>query len=561
MGTRLFRATGLASTWVLVAAIGAGCVGSIGGDSAGGDPTHDAGPASDEERAVASTRFARLSHAQWENATRDLLYLAAPSGLSKSFTSDPPGGDFDNDATLMQVTPGLWSDYQRADEALALSVTADPSNLARLMPANAPSDPDARATAFVKAFVTRAFRRPLTDAEVTAMTALYKSGVALFGGTDATAAGVRAVVQAALQSPNFIFRIEASSEVKGGVIPLSGYEIASKLSFTLWNTMPDDALFAAAASGALATADAVAERARAMLDDPRAEPAVRSFHDQLFSVRRYASLVKDPMTFPQYSPSLGAAMQEESARFVRDVVFGGKGNLKTLLTAPYTFVDARLAPLYGLTGSFTSEFRKVDLDPTKRAGILTQIGFLAMNAGQIDNDPIHRGVFVNRRILCANLPPPPLGTIPPLPPPMGQATLRHRVEAHTGKGTCGASCHATMINPIGFAYEEFDALGMLRATDNGLPLDTTGTYSFDGTPQSYDGAVDLAAKIAASTQTHQCYTRQLLEYAFGRTFTDADMPLINRITKASAAGSAIKELVVQLVTARAFLNRSTEAGK
>ena len=186
-----------------------------------------------------------------------------------------------------------------------------------------------------------------------------------------------------------------------------------------------------------------------------------------------------------------------------------------------SFVNASLAPIYGLPGQFTNDFTKVDLDPKQRAGILTQPGFLALHAHEREIDSIHRGVFVIQRILCVQLSPPANLTITPVPPPDMTTTNRERVWAHTGPGTPGAACHGTMIDPAGFAFENFDAIGAYRTTDNGQPIDASGTYPFlengVSTPKSYTGAVEFGGVLAQSSEVHTCYSQDWMSYLFGRT--------------------------------------------
>ena len=170
-------------------------------------------------------------------------------------------------------------------------------------------------------------------------------------------------------------------------------------------------------------------------------------------------------------------MATETMMFIEEVVFKQNGDLATLLTAPYTFVNAALAPFYGVAGQFGDEFVKVDLDPSQRAGVLTQIGFLASNAGAFENDPIHRGVFMNLQLLCTGLPPPP-NMVPPLPPPVDGESLRERITRHTGKGTCGEGCHGTLINPLGFAFENYDPLGRWQTMDAGKPVNAADEFYF-----------------------------------------------------------------------------------
>ncbi len=440
---RLRRRAGTGSSLSLLAggllavgvALGGGCVGSLGDAPSGGSGADCTSSACDptkpdpEAQALETSRFPRLSHLQWENSVQDLLYLAQPSGLSHSFTGDPLGGIFDNNESSLIVAQGLWADYQLAAEELSDIVTSDAAKLAKLIPADAPADAASRAKAYLESFGMRAYRRPLSAAELTAYTALFAKGKDVVDGPDDFTKGVRLTLQAFLQSPHFIYRVEASSG--GGTVgsPLSGYEIATKLSYMLWNTMPDEALFAAAKAGKLDTSAGILEEAKRLLDDDRARAMVASFHHQLFEYDHYDDLNKDPTLFPNFTPALGADMKREAEMFVDDVVFAQNGGISELLTEPTTFVNDELAAIYGLEGKFTSDFVKVDLDPKERSGFLTRVGFLASNATKREQHSIHRGVFVNRRVICAKLPDPP-NNVPPCPRGGLQDQPRARGEAH-----------------------------------------------------------------------------------------------------------------------------------
>ncbi|APR78955.1 Cellulose-binding domain protein [Minicystis rosea] len=558
-GTRLRRAVARSSLSLIAgaavalsAAMGAGCVGKIGDPDASCETCAPEGP--NTPKTLETSRFPRLSHLQWSNTVQDLLHLPAPSELSASFTGDPLGGVFDNNETSLLVTPGLWADYQLAAEELSAAVTNDAGLLAQLLPEDAPSDPAARAKAFVETTGKRAYRRPLTTAEVTAYLALFEKGKDVVTGPDDFAKGAQLVLQALLQSPHFIYRIEASSKVaKDGSIPLTGYEVATKLSYMIWNTMPDDALFAAAESGKLDTPEGVRAEAERLLAGDRAHAMVEWFHHQLYQYDHYDDLNKDATKFPTFTPALGADMKREAQMFIDDIVFEGKGGIREILTQPTSFVNDKLAPIYGVEGEFTSEMVKVDLDPEERSGFLTHIGFLASNATKREQHSIHRGVFVNRRVLCAKLPDPP-NNVPPLPAATESTTNRERVEKHTGKGTCGASCHGTMINPIGFAFEHYDALGQFQTTENGFPINSADSYLLGDETLEYDDAIELDGLMAEAEQVHACYAKSWLEYGYGRAAQAADEETIATLGKASRKGT--QALILALTQTKAFRTRA-----
>ncbi len=555
--------------WLLAVSVGAAlALGGCGKGTVGGhddvvivDPT-----APKPELLVDSTRFPRLTHKQWENTVQDLLRLDKPLGLSARFTTDPPGSTFDNDSKVLRMTPGLFTDEAEACETISDMLGTDAAMRAKIVPAGGPGgsgDATAKAKAFVESFGVRAFRRPLTKEESDQFIAFFLGAATITGDADAYVAGVRMTVQAMLQSPPFVYRMELGAIAADGHRHLDAFEVASKLSYALWNTMPDDALFAAAKDGSLLTASVLETHARRLLGDPRAKPMIDDFHERLLSLDRLDILgvgTKDATAHPEWTATTAASMKSETLLFTNDVVLGRKGTLADLLTSNETFVNADLAAIYGVSGVSGTAMQKTKLDPTQRAGFLTHGSFLAINGGRIDTDPIHRGVFTNRNVICADLPAPPAGMIPPLPDNPAGKTMRQRVSEHTGLGTCGAGCHGTMINPIGFAFETFDAIGKWRTTDQGIPVDAHDSYDFKDAPGQtntlgYDGPVALARVLAQRPQVHGCYTGKWLEYAYGRALVRDDAGLVDRIGKLSLSGASVQDVIVALILAPSFSQR------
>jgi hypothetical protein len=230
--------------------------------------------------------------------------------------------------------------------------------------------------------------------------------------------------------------------------------------------------------------------------------------------------------------------------------------VKELLTSPEAFVDANLAPLYGLSGSFGADFQRVDMTAEPRRGILTHPGFLALFASERQPDPIHRGVFINQQLLCVELSP-PAANVPPLPGEQPNTTNRQRIEALTGKGTCGEGCHYTLINPLGFAFEHYDSLGKHRTLDGGLNVDASGTYVLDGQPQSFQNALELVELMAGSQAAHRCYARNWLYYLAGRLPDAGDAAALDDLAmRSSTQDISTKDLVRALVQSDSFLTRA-----
>jgi hypothetical protein len=526
-------------------------VSPLGEGNPEGDPNAPIAPAP-------STRAARLTHAQWENSVRDLFGLEGATSFSSLLRSDPvqKGFMFDNDGSTMAVDDALWGGYEQAAADVAEFVVSDATRLEAIAPAA--GNPSERAARLIAELGLRAHRRPLTPEEAGEYSALFAMASALYTDLSGFEAGARLLIEAMLQSPHFLYRIETSATATGGVIPLGSYEVASRLSYTLWNTMPDAALFEAAASDRLRDPAEVSAQALRMLDDPRAERVVAHFHDQLFEVERYAGIRPSAALHPDVSAAFGEHAANESRHFVREIVFGQRGNYADLLTSSETFVNDELAAVYGVQGDFGSEFEKVQLDPAERQGLFTQIGFLALNATSANPDPIHRGVFLARRIDCTELAAPP-ANIPPLPAAQGR-TNRETVQAHTeAPGSQCAMCHASIINPLGFPFENFDAIGRHRTTDNGHPIDTSSDAWTGSMRVAVRDGVELTQALARSRAVHDCYARHWLEFAYGRPRAAHDASLIAALGARSLnEGLSIPDLVVALVTTPAFLNRSTQ---
>jgi hypothetical protein len=520
------------------------------------DDAPTAGPVA--SRAGASSRFVRLNHRQWENTIRDLLGLPATPGLSKQFVNEGVRTSFDTHGGELEVSAQLWQDYHKAASTLATQVARDPAKLNSLMPANAPADPEGRARAFISNFGLRAYRRPLTEAEANQYLAVFRQGSQMAMAGNALVDGLELVIALFLNSPHVLYRTELSNTVASGRIVLSDYEVASRLSYGLVNTMPDAELFAAAGAKQLRTRDQVLAHAQRLLDSPAGIATVRDLHDQMIREVDPAELVRDAKLHPLFKPGIGADMKEETLAFVHDVIYTQQKSFAELLTAPYTMMNARLAPLYGATlpAGAGDKFVKVNLDGGQRAGLYTQLGFLAETATDYNPRPIKRGVHLSDHLLCNKVPPPPPeANQTPIPNRPG-STNRQSFEAATeAPGSVCASCHGTLINPLGFAFERYDGLGRYRTDESGLPIDSKGTYQFSEGEKRFDGAVELMKLVAEGKQAHECYSRQMFEYVYGRAATDLDGGLLSELGRRSRLKVPIKTLMLDLVATEAFLTR------
>lgn len=462
-----------------------------------------------------------------------LLELEEPPDLSEGFVADVASSTFDNDAAGLSVSPTLWQQYQSAAEELAALAVETPALYA---------DAD-DADAWVAAFGLRAFRRNLTEDELAAYTNLFAQGKQAYNSGDPFADGVRATVGGMMQSPHFLYRIEGASGAE-----LNSHEMASKLSYALWNTMPDDTLLEAAAAG-LTQAD-VEEQVDRMLAADAARDMIQDLHRQLLHIDNYANLPRDFESYEDYSLTLPAVMQAEAYTFVDDVVFND-GTVRDLLTSRRTFVDEQLAAIYkidDIEGLGTGEMEPVDLDPDERAGLLTLSGFLAYHATETEPNLIGRGAFVNNALLCAEIPAPP-PNVPELPEADNEGTLRERIESHTS--VCGGSCHS-MINPVGFAFGGYNEIGKYLREKKQAEVDKTGAYLFDDGEVYFDGAVELAEMMADREEVHRCYVSHLMAYLEGRTLTDADADQLQDLTTESMNDLPILDLIADIATDPAF---------
>jgi hypothetical protein len=507
---------------------------------------------------VPTGRVARLSRTQWSNAVRDLLKLTDISDIDSTVSGDALIG-FDNEAEDLYVTEQLRAQLFDAAEKLADKVTGDATALARLVPANAPTDTAGRGKAFITAFGQRAFRRPLTTAEVTTHVGLFNQAPTLYPGVDAFKAGASLVIQAMLQSPYFLYRMELGKAAAGATtVPLDDFEVGAKLALAITNSIPDDTLLAAATAGQLHDSAGVSTQAKRLLDGATGTTGLNNFNFQVYRLGAYDGITRDA-TFPDFKPNTPAAMKQEVLQFLDDV-FSRGGGIKDFYTTPVGFVNSLLAPLYGVNGTFSSDptmLTRLDLDPTQRSGLLTQAGFLSSYLG-VDNEPdiIHRGVFIATRLLCKTLPPPDpkaAGTMIPNTPGL---TNRERVEATTGKGTCGQACHGALFNPLGYAFENYDAIGKYRTTDQGKPVNAADIYALDGQVQSFSNGIELSQKLAASKEAHACYAQNMMSYLHGRALTTDEQATVDYYARLSRAGMvSLHDLELAIVTSDAFLNR------
>lgn len=501
------------------------------------------------------TTSLRLTAAQYNATVHDLF---APIAIPDQVLPAEAAVDgFDNNALVQTPSATLIETYRTSALAITTAAMKAPASLLGCAP-RAPAEEDACARAFLRIFATKAYRHPATSGELQSLLAFYSS--ARGGGLDFRAA-MSLAIEAILQSPTFLYRLEVGTAAPGrpGLRQLTPYEIASRLSYLLWNTMPDAALFAAAQSGQLATPAGVEAQARRLLNDPRAHAAILRFHSQWLRFNKMDNLVKSGAMFPAFNDGVAAAMRQSAEKYVDDIFFG-EGTLTALLTDHHAWVNDVLAPVYGVKAPGGSALVRVSLDPTQRSGILTNAGLLAGFAHETADSPVLRGVFVLDRLLCGAPPPPParVNTTPPAENPSSPTTTRQRFATQHEQASC-AGCHRA-IDGIGFGFEHYDALGQWRTSDSGIAVDASGWFTpgsgdLDGV---FDGAVELGQKLARSRSVHACVASEWMRYALGTDRADVDPAALAPIVAAfEQSGLHLRELVIALVKSDAFRTRAT----
>jgi hypothetical protein len=474
----------------------------------------------------------------------------SPSGAydwAKDFPveSRPKGFGYDDNVDAGLVTSIHVEQYMKAAEALAQKGV---ENIGKIVPCDYNADPAGCAQTFVTTFGERAFRRPLTATETTKYTNIVK-------GQSSFVDGVRITLQVFLSSPYFLYRFEVGAPKGDGTFALTPYEVASALSYSLWGTMPDDLLFAAAKSGKLDNATGVAEEARRLLKDVRAREIMGTFALQWLGVERVLTADKSASLFPGYDGAERQGFAEETKRFVTHVMFDGTGKYPELLLGGYTFANDATGAVYGLPGGLGQTMTKVDQPPERKAGLLGHGSVLASYAHSDQTSPIRRGLFVRETLLCQEFGPPPAnaGGVPDVDP---NATTRERFAQHTADPVCN-SCHQ-YIDDVGFGFERFDAIGKYRDTESGKPIDAAGNMNDvngmgTNTDAKYSTLPELAAIIADSNSAKACFATQVHRFATGRSESVSDLCALRNFEKSfEANGWDMRELVVSVLASDGF---------
>ncbi len=533
---------------------------------------------SESDREPGRVTMRRLNRVEYDNTIRDLFGLDLR--LAGAFPADDVGYGFDNIGDVLSIPPILMEKYLKAADLALEQVARSPQAWSRIMnpspdlippalrkptfpvrtepvkrigrptpPAPVVEDPEVlvlrRAHEILRAFADRAYRRPATADELTRLVGLVESARKDGDGLEDA---IRYALKAVLISPSFLFHVEEEPEAAevGKSRLLGEFELAARLSYFLWSSMPDDELYRLAARGELRQGENLAKQVRRLLRDEKARALVGGFALQWLQIRRLDEVTPDPSRFPDFDEPLRRAMIGETSRFA-SAIFLEDGRVFDFLDAGYTFVNERLARHYGIPGVVGDQFRRVELAGTGRWGVVTHASVLTVTSNPTRTSPVKRGKWVLDNLLG----------MPPPPPPEGveglkgegsagrSATLRQRMERHRDDPKC-ASCHARM-DPLGFALENFDGIGAWRSAEDGEPIDASGMLP-GGEP--FRGPSGLRDVLIAHRQSFaRCLAEKLLTYALGRGLGLADRCFVDEVVRKLEKGdgrfSALASAIVE----------------
>lgn len=515
------------------------------------DPTICSETKKCEDIAVLPARVWRLTPAEYEATIRSAL--GEQLDIASKISADAKVYGFSNNADVLAVTDVTTEQYMAVGETVGARVAA---RVAELAPQNGCAERDCAAR-FVKSFAEKLFRRPPTDGEVTSILALYDVG----RSTGSYADGISLAAQGIVEAPQTLYRSELGSADEG-ISTLTSDEIATSLAYTITGNPPDDELRAVAANGnELAKANVRRAEAERLIDSPAGRARMVRFVTEWFGLADFGTLQKDLNAYPEFTSSLRDSMQAETAAFIEHVIFDNEGTYQALMSAPYSYVNDDLAELYGVSAPGGATLVKTSLPSKDRAGMLTQASVLSWYAHANQSGPVFRGKFVRQNILCQLLPPPPNVNVIVVPPPDPTLTTRERFAAHTAAPACNA-CHA-LIDPIGFGFERYDGVGQARETENGKPVDSSGSLDgADGRSSPFVGGAELGRLIAESEEAKNCFVTQFTRFSQGHAETVNDICGINTMTQNfKADGTNIRDLVLSMVTSDTFIRRRAPQGQ
>ena len=488
----------------------------------------------------------RLNRAEYNNTVRDLFGVT--SRPADKFPADGGGGSgFDNNADTLFLPPLLMERYLQA--AGRILEEAKPERLFIVPPGKTLSR-RAAALEILNHFALRAYRSPVTATDRARLTRLYEQATAR---GDSFQDAVKFALKAVLVSPRFLFRIESDRETKAPY-PVSDYELASRLSYFLWSSLPDEELFQLAAAGRLRIPAVLEKQTRRMLQSPKSSALSENFAAQWLRVRDlYTAIKPDAERFPEYTPALRDAMVSEPIRFF-DSLLRDDASLLRLIDSDYTYLNETLAKHYEIPGVVGPQMRRITLTDGRRGGVLTMGGVLTLTSYTRRTSPVLRGKWILENVF-GTPPPPPPPDVPSLPQsdaPKEGLTLRQRLEKHRTKTEC-AGCHSRM-DPLGFGLENFDPVGRWRDQIGGVTVDASGTLAGG---VHFTGPIELKRQIMAQKDVFaRNLTEKMLGYALGRGIEPYDAPAVNRIAAALARDNyRSSTLILEVVRSYPFQYR------
>jgi hypothetical protein len=504
---------------------------------------------------VGTAPMRRLSHDELRYSLEDLFAQPALTPVVEtqvsSLLADPTSLGFKNSAEFNTVQSVLAQQYMDAAEQYATTATSA-ANLTALLPCNPAGNEAACAAQFIQTFGARFYRRALDSDETAAYQKVYDSARAQ--GYDFTT-GIQWLVFTFVQAPGFLYRVEVDQPGQPAVRPLTGPELATRLSYLIWQSVPDATLLTAVGQGKLATKADLELQARRMLADPRAQRSF-DFFQQWLGLDKLASLKRDPVAFPNLDPNLADLLQQEAQAYVKGVVFDGDHTLKTLLTGQFTYANGALATHYGLPGVTGSTFQKVSW-PNRRGGLLMLGGVLAVRDRETRTSIVRRGLTVRTAVMCQPVGAPP-ANVPSLGPIDQSQSQADRLAQHRTNAAC-ASCHVR-LDPLGSAFENIDAVGRDRTVDEGgHPAVSAGELHGTGDP-AIDGTVkdgfELVTRLAQSKVVGDCFTTQFFRFSAGREEQPEDACSSYRLRQRfNITGGNIQELIIGLTQTDDFTMR------
>jgi hypothetical protein len=485
-----------------------------------------------------------LTQSEYKNSLTDLL---GPISVKLDLPPDTFLGGFTSiGGAEVAINASSVEPYETASLAAVGEVFADAARWQALVGCQPKADlSDACVVTFIQSFGKRAFRRDLSDAEVQQWLKIGKDAAQLPGSS--AAQGLATVVSGLLQSPFFLYRIETNKlDATNGRLKYDGGSMAARLSFLLTGHPPSNALLTAAAAGQLDTADGVKTAAAPLLTDPSAIDRMAAFFSEYSQSSLVLGAQKSAQLFPSYNSALQSSMFQATELFVKNIVLAPGADVRSIFDSDQTFVDATLAPIYGVSAP-ASGFMQIKLAADAgRAGIFGQAGVIAGHSQPDRTSPTRRGVFLLETFLCTTPPPPPGGVNTMLVNDPTQ-TRRAQLEAHRKNPTC-AACHAA-FDPLGLGLEHLDAIGQYRATENGIAIDATG--SLDSV--AFDGAVQLGAAFRQSSRAMTCMMSNFYRSANGRMDAAPDSAEVDKLTQTlTAKGYVWRDLVAEFIASDAF---------